>query len=103
MLGAWEPRRVIADPRPGPDEAARSDRSDAPAGDGPIDWLAGLRRRSTADLVVYALVAVVVVLALGAQPAWSVLDPALPASDAFYRQTSLPIDPWGQPWQVGER
>lgn len=69
---------------------------------GPIDWRAGLRSRSTADVGVYVLVGALLLLALVVKPVWSALDPALLAADHFYAQgaRSEPgtLDPWLHDW-----
>lgn len=79
-----------------------TDGPSAPAPEsGTIDWQAGLRARSAADVGVYVVVGLLLLLALVVKPVWSALDPALPASEEVYGPggtKGMPIDPWGKQW-----
>jgi hypothetical protein len=57
-----------------------------------------LRGRSSADAVVYGVVALLVVAALALPPLCLALDPRLRASLRY--QADAPDDPWGRPWVV---
>ena len=55
-----------------------------------------------ADLVVYALVAGLLILGSGGQPAWKASDPRIEVWAAWHDARGEPLDPWSNPFRENE-